>query len=462
MSTCFLCNRPGHFWRNSWRSKYPTASARSNNQCNLPTCRLQAKEPLSEISGTDNIFGIQEEPEPYLTHSLRASWSKFDLLNSGWRCNEKKSNWEPRQLGEWLGVIIDTARMLFVVPEKKIVKLKSILTELIHDFPNLKVRRVASLSGFVISLSVALGPVARLFIRQMYFFIILRQSWNDVLVANEGVLQEFKFWLAHVVAFNGYPINRPLSSSAVLTCDASETGYGAHIVFYNERKFCSRMWNELQKCMSSSYLGLMALLLESFIAGKKITVFSDNQNVVRIVHNGSSVGHLQRIAVDIFSFCTSNNVSFQAQWIPRAENQLADYLSRIVDPDDWSLSPRLFHLIVDKWGPFHVDRMASHHNSRLPRFYSKFWCPGSEAVDCFTQDWGKGCNNYVCPPTCLVTAVLFHMQFCKANGTLIVPEWKTAPFWPLLHNPARPGMFPDFVKDYFYLPKSRDMFCSGY
>ena len=273
--------------------------------------------------------------------------------------------------------------------------------------------------------------------------------------------------LAHVDAFNGYPINRTLSSSAVLTCDASETGYGAHIVFYNERKFCSGMWNELQKCMSSSYLELMALLLalksfQSFSAGKKITVFSDNQNVVRIVHNGSSVGHLQRIAVDIFSFCMSNNVSFQAQWIPRAENQLADYLSRIVDPDDWSLSPRLFHLIVDKWGPFHVDGMASHHNSRLPRFNSKFWCPGSKAVDCFTQDWGKGCNNYVCLPTCLVSAVLFHMQFSKAKSTLIVPEWKTAPFWPLLHNPARPGMFPDFVKDYFYLPKLRDMFCPGY
>ena len=34
-------------------------------------------------------------------------------------------------------VIIDTARRLFVVPEKKIVKLKSFLTELINDFPNL-------------------------------------------------------------------------------------------------------------------------------------------------------------------------------------------------------------------------------------------------------------------------------------------------------------------------------------
>lgn len=58
--------------------------------------------------------------------------------------------------------------------------------------------------------------------------------------------------------------------------------------------FCSGMWNELQRCMSDSYQELMAVLLalKSFIAEKKVTIFSDNQNVVRIVHNGSSVGYL--------------------------------------------------------------------------------------------------------------------------------------------------------------------------
>ena len=64
--------------------------------------------------------------------------------------------------------------MLLVVPEKKIVELKPFLTELINDFPNLKVKRVVSVSGFVISLSLVLLPVARLFTRQMYFFINLR------------------------------------------------------------------------------------------------------------------------------------------------------------------------------------------------------------------------------------------------------------------------------------------------
>ena len=48
-----------------------------------------------------------------------------------------------------------------------------------------------------------------------------------------------------------------------------------------------------------------------------------------------AVSHLQQIAVDMFSFCMINSVSFQAHWIPRGANELADYLSRIVDPDNW-------------------------------------------------------------------------------------------------------------------------------
>ena len=149
---------------------------------------------------------------------------RSDLQLSGWKSNEKKSNWELRQLGEWLGIIADTIGMLFIILEKKIVNLKSVLTGLIDEFPNLRVRDVARVSGFMTFLTLTLGPIARLFVRQMYFFIQLRHSWDDVLVAAVGVLQELKFWPMHVEAFNGYPINRPLSSSVVLKCDARESG----------------------------------------------------------------------------------------------------------------------------------------------------------------------------------------------------------------------------------------------
>ena len=44
-----------------------------------------------------------------------------------------------------------------------------------------------------------------------------------------------------------------------------------------------------------------------------------------------------------------------------------------------------------------MDRFASHTNHLCPRFNSAFYCPGTEAVDAFSQDWG-GENNWVNPP----------------------------------------------------------------
>ena len=72
---------------------------------------------------------------------------------------------------------------------------------------------------------------------------------------------------------------------------------------------------------------------------------------------------------------------------------MADYISRIVDHDDWSLDPIMFKALDELWGPHTVDRFATHYHSQLERFNSRYACPGSEAVDSFTTDWG-GENNW--------------------------------------------------------------------
>jgi len=43
------------------------------------------------------------------------------------------------------------------------------------------------------------------------------------------------------------------------------------------------------------------------------------------------------------------------EWIPRSENDQADFLSRLYDPDDWGLSWSTFHTIDRIWGPHTVD-----------------------------------------------------------------------------------------------------------
>ena len=37
------------------------------------------------------------------------------------------------------------------------------------------------------------------------------------------------------------------------------------------------------------------------------------------------------------------------------------------------------------------------------------------------------------PPIILVSRVLKKMESCKAKGILVLPEWRSANFWPLLY-----------------------------
>jgi len=42
-------------------------------------------------------------------------------------------------------------------------------------------------------------------------------------------------------------------------------------------------------------------------------------------------------------------------------------------------------------------------------------------------------NNWICPPLSLIGDVLKHFRICKARGTLLVPVWQSAYYWPLLY-----------------------------
>ena len=122
------------------------------------------------------------------------------------------------------------------------------------------------------------------------------------------------------------------------------------------------------------------------------------------------------------------------------------------------LNPLVINQLNTHWGLFTVDRLAETRNAQLPRCNSRHWSPSTEAVDTFTCDWG-GENNWWCPQIYLVPQLLKHAKVTKAKGTLVVPEWRSAPFWPLLYpdgcHPAR------FVKDVCELPKQESLFIAG-
>ena len=53
----------------------------------------------------------------------------------------------------------------------------------------------------------------------------------------------------------------------------------------------------------------------------------------------------QRLTVKIFQFCATHNIRLEVQWIPRKENEKADYIIRLIDFDAWQITPGIFFLL---------------------------------------------------------------------------------------------------------------------
>ena len=323
-------------------------------------------------------------------------------------------------------------------------------------------RKLASLIGKIISMSLALGPVTRLMTRSLNATLNNRVAWCQKLSLTPEALEELTFWFNEVSKFNGQHIWPKPSAVRVVYSDASCTGFGGYTVEHGNL-IANGQWSAEEAKSSSTWRELRAvkLVLESFqskLTNERIRWFTDNQNVVRIIQYGSKNAALQVEALAIFSMCVNNCIRIEPEWIPREQNQLADYYSRIIDCDDWMLNPVVFRWLDSLWGPHTIDRFANPSNAQVERFNSRFWIPGAEAVDAFTCDWGED-NDWWCPPVCLVPRVIRHAQNTNAKGTLVVPQWLSSPFWPLLFPD---GISPEvFVREWLELPRTETLILPG-
>ena len=277
-----------------------------------------------------------------------------------------------------------------------------------------------------------------------------------------ALLEELRFWYNNIDSFNGYSL-RPLPDSSTLVfSDASDVAFGGFSASLDD-VVASGMFTSEGLGQSSTYRELKAIYYVLLSCAeqlwqKRVKVLTDNQGAARIVSVGSSKVHLQSVAMSIFDLCLSNGITLEAQWIPRSQNEKADLLSRFVDKDDWCVNPSVFRLLDAKWGPHTFDRFATYCNAQLPRFNSKFASPGCSGVDALAQDWSSE-NNWICSPVSLIVDSVRHLMSCSGRGTLIIPEWPSAHFWPFLRDGS--SRFSSFVTEVFVLPAVGDLLLEG-
>ena len=146
------------------------------------------------------------------------------------------------------------------------------------------------------------------------------------------------------------------------------------------------------------------------------------------------------------------------RWIPRDLNSFADHLSSIIDFDDNTINDNVFQILDARWGPHTIDRFACSYNAELSRFNSRFYQPGTEAVDAFLQHWGFE-NKWLLPLVSQIARVVDHLRLCNAEGTLVIPMWKSSCFRVSLCNDERHGN--SFVHDWVVLSKFKQLFVRG-
>ena len=105
-----------------------------------------------------------------------------------------------------------------------------------------------------------------------------------------------------------------------------------------------------------------------------------------------------------------------------------------------------------------INRFVCSCNAKLSHFNSRFYQPGTEAVDAFLQNWHFK-NNWILPPVSQIARVIAHSRVCKAEGTLVIPLRKSSYFWPLLRDDGR--HWTTFVHDWVVLAKFKQFFLRG-
>ena len=370
--------------------------------------------------------------------------------------------WMPSQHAELLGFIVDLKAGTFHVPPRRVDAWKQLLDIIIAKDFCVSARTLSRVTGSLVSMSLAMGPVVCLWTRAMYRDICSAPCWDQPLCLPSDSRSEVLFWKQNFDN-SGHPIWAPSPKIEVLSySDASGLGWGGFAVHINGKPAVGS-WSEEESSRSSTFRVLRDIryVLESYsddLRGKEVCHRTDNWNAEIVLSVGSRIPDLHREAVLVYKLCRELNIRLPVEWVSRNDNCIADELSRVEDAADCMLDPKCFRYIDQLWGPHTIDRFASIKTKQLVGYCSRYRNPGCEASNAFTVSWSLD-NNWMFPPPLLIPKVLSHMSAGHEYGTLIAPEWPSAVWWPLLVD--RSGSWKSFIKDCLRIEPYQGIFLSG-
>ena len=364
------------------------------------------------------------------------------LLNLGFIVHPKKSVFMPSTQIRFLGFIIDSITMQVRLPAEKIAEIAESCTMLLSE-QNHTIRTVATVLGKMVATfpAVQYGKLHYRELEKEKIKALKKNNGNfDSMMSLSPQAKADILWWLHNIHTSVRDIRRNCHTK-IITSDASGLGWGAT----DGKHEIGGRWNRIEMIRAQNneinYLEMLAsfLALQAFCNNEKemsILLRLDNTTAVAYLNNmgGTNSIACNQMAKTIWEWCRTRNIWIEASYLPGSINVIADKRSReFNDHLEYQLHPNHFQAICKQFGKPDIDLFASRLNTQLPRYVSWKPDPGAESIDAFTVHWSPT-FFYAFPPFSLILKCLRKTETEEAEGIIIVPNWPTQPWFPLLLN----------------------------
>ena len=355
------------------------------------------------------------------------------LTDLGFVINEAKSIMEPSQKLEYIGLIIDTVTMSFVLQERTREKLVALAGSLRKEsYP--VIGQIAAFNGLA-NWAARAVRFAGAHVRGLQAFYI-RHVTKDLAkryALSADAKADLHWWMERPRWREGRSLEASFPS-LTLWLDASLSGWGAVC----DGITTSGPWTREEAGDHINLLELRAVFyglrcFASTLSDAAIEVYVDNSTVVSYVNKqgGLKSAPLCALALEISAWCETRSIDLHAIFLPGVANVLVDAESRRpLTSGDWRLSRTAFAKIQALW-PIYVDLFAAAWNAQLPKFVSRLPQPESWGTEAMTMDWSR-LQGYLFPPFNMVGRCLAKLFREQASAVLVSPLWPSQAWFPQL------------------------------
>ena len=369
--------------------------------------------------------------------NVQVSLELFQSL--GFVVHPLKSVLSPSNRITYLGFEIDSLLMKVTPTEERKNSIYEMALELLKNGQS-SIRQLASFIGKVVSCfhGVKYGPLHyRCMEREKTEGLALNKGDYEAQISLSGAAKtEIIWWKDNIfTASSDVHIDRG-EPDFVIYSDASKSGWGCSC----KTGRTGGHWDSSESTNHINVLELKAafLALQCFAKDKKhihIRLMMDNTTAVACVSKmGTSHSVMcNEITQMIWMFAIERDMWLSAAFIPGKLNVEADEESRKQNMDaEWRLKDDILSdsLSILDFKP-DIDLFASRINKQFVKYVAFKPDPEALYIDAFTLPW-TDLDFYAFPPFCVVSRVLHKVYREQAKGIIVVPDWPTQSWYPLL------------------------------